>query len=195
MKKCIFCELDQTKIENTIIEETKNFYVIPALGAIVEGYVIIISKSHYLTMVSLPSDLRSEYEDILARYRGIFKDIYGDYPMIFEHGTNNTNAKKANSVEHAHVHIVNHRFKDELAIINSLNFNKNLAERTDCNYIKYINNEGISYITYNFEGISQQMRILIAKDLNISDKYNWKTEPFYDNIKKTIEKLKQRSGE
>lgn len=46
MKECVFCELDKNKLANTVIEETKNFYITPSVGALVEGYILIISKKH-----------------------------------------------------------------------------------------------------------------------------------------------------
>ena len=54
----------------------------------------------------------------------------------------------------------------------------------------YINKYNKTYITYNYNSISQLMRILIAKDLNIDDKYNWKNNKFNNNIKSTINIIK-----
>lgn len=55
----------------------------------------------------------------------------------------------------------------------------------------YINNDNIRYVTYNFEAISQLMRKLIAKDLKLEGKFDWKKEKFMDNIIKTILKIKE----
>lgn len=99
---------------------------------------------------------------------------------------------KANSVTHAHTHIVNINFSNEKEILEKYNFkeindfkeiNKNM------NYIKYISNDKI-YITYNFPSVSQLMRILIAEELNYKDKFDWKKERFDENIISTIERIK-----
>ena len=37
---CNFCYLDKTKIYNTVIEETENFCILPALGSLVDGYIL-----------------------------------------------------------------------------------------------------------------------------------------------------------
>lgn len=42
---CIFCDLDKSKLENTILEETENFIVVPALGSLTQGYVLIVAKN------------------------------------------------------------------------------------------------------------------------------------------------------
>ena len=42
------------------------------------------------------------------------------------------------------------------------------------------------YISYEFMAISQCMRIEIAKDLKIDDKYDWHTYDFNENVISTI---------
>ena len=120
---------------------------------------------------------------------------YFKYPIIFEHGSPVIDSDiKANSVLHAHTHIVNYNFINEIDIINQLNFKEinNLSYLTkDKNYIMYINHNNTYYLTNNFEPISQIMRILIAKELGYEDKFDWKKDMFIDNIIATIKKFKK----
>lgn len=191
--KCIFCDIDQSKIENTIIEETKYFYILPTLGSLVDGYVLIVTKRHINSMSELNDNELEEYKTIITKYQNLFNKVYNKTPIVFEHGTPNQNSKmKANSVTHAHTHIVNINFKNEKEILEKYNFKEinNLKEiETNKNYIKYIYNN-IIYITYNFPSVSQLMRILIAEELNYKDKFDWKKERFDENIISTIEKIK-----
>ena len=69
-------------------------------------------------------------------------------------------------------------------------FKTNIINK-DKNYIFYISPTNQKYITYNFEPISQLMRIMIAKDLGFENKYNWRKEPFTSNIVSTINNLKK----
>lgn len=191
--KCIFCDIDHSKIENTIIEETKYFYILPTLGSLVDGYILIVTKRHINSMSELNENELIEYKNIIDKYQNLFKKIYNKTPIVFEHGTPNQNSEmKANSVTHAHTHIVNINFSNEKEILEKYNFkeindfkeiNKNI------NYIKYISNNKI-YITYNFPSVSQLMRILIAEELNYKDKFDWKKERFDENIISTIERIK-----
>ena len=195
MKECIFCNIDKDKIYNTILDETDNFIVLPTLGSLVEGYILIVSKRHIYNIGELNQEEQDEYINLLNKYRELFNELYGKHPIIFEHGTSRLDIKSAaSSVVHAHTHIVNFNFKNEEDIIKELNF-KEIKEINDVdsnkNYIFYISQNGKKYITYNFEGTSQLMRILIAKELGFIDKFNWKCEAFIDNIVKTIEKLKR----
>ena len=122
---CVFCNIDKSKLENTIIDETDNFIVLPAVGSLVDGYLIIVTKKHINSMSELNADEQKEYELLIQKYRNLFKNIYEKYPIIFEHGTPIINSNmKASSVVHAHIHIVNHEFMNEYKVIKELNFMK-----------------------------------------------------------------------
>ena len=187
---CIFCTLDKSKRENTILEETTYFYVIPTVGSLVVGYVLILCKRHIYSMAELNNKEQKEYEDLIEKYRKIFKSIYKKYPIDFEHGSPNIeNKTKANSIDHAHTHIVNYQYKNEEKIIKNLNFNP-IGELTQLtkkqNYILYINPNKVIYMTTNFPSISQLMRLVMAKELKIESKYKWQKETFKENIEQTI---------
>lgn len=195
MFQCPFCNMDTSKLENTILDETPNFYVMPALGSYVDGYILIISKKHLNSMAELTIDKINEYETLINKYRNIFKIIYQKYPIVFEHGTTNIeNEMKASSVFHAHTHIVNHNYKNEKNLIKEMNFKK-INQISDINnnenYIFYLNQNNQMYLTNKFAPISQIMRIKIASDINISSKYDWKKYKFENNIILTINKIKQ----
>ena len=44
---CVFCNIDNSKVENTIIDESDNFFVLPTIGSLVNGYLLIVSKRTY----------------------------------------------------------------------------------------------------------------------------------------------------
>ena len=191
---CIFCNIDTSKIENTIIEETNNFLILPSIGSLVDGYLLIVSKRHVNSMANLSENEKKEYEFLINKYRNLFKKIYNKSPIIFEHGSPILNSNmKASSVIHAHSHIVNHNFIDENSIIKKLKFKEmnNLKFLSkDKNYIMYINSENKYYITNDFKPISQILRKIIAKDLGYENMFDWKEYKFLENIYSTIKKVK-----
>lgn len=199
MQNCPFCNIDKTKIYNTVLDETKYFYVIPDRCSIVDGYILIISKSHINSMADLKSEEMLEYENLIHKYREIFYSIYKKYPIIFEHGTPKIEDKnKANSIFHSHTHIVNHNYKNEKSLLEKENFRK-VTKIMDIdnnkNYIFYTNPNNEIYVTNNFKPISQFMRIEIAKDLNLLDYYDWHKNYFQDNVLSTINRVNEKLNE
>ena len=195
MDECVFCKLDRKDISNTIIEETNHFIVIPSKGSLCEGYLLIIPKTHILSMCELTDLQKDELIYLIDKYRTIFEKTYGRYPILFEHGSYADSIKNTSgSVIHAHMHIVNHNFLNENKVINNQNMVRvSLNEFLDykkSNYISYISPAYEFYITYNFKPKSQQMRRYIADDLKISTRYNWKENNFEKNIINTINNFK-----
>ena len=78
---CIFCNIDKTKLENTIIDETANFLVLPAVGSLVEGYLLIISKRHLNSMAELTKEEKEEYQFLINKYHTLFKKYYFKYEV------------------------------------------------------------------------------------------------------------------
>ena len=194
MRNCVFCEIDKTKKYNTIIEETDNFLIMPTIGSLVDGYLLIVYKKHLYSISKVPDEIKKEYIGIINKYRKLFKERYGKYPIVFEHGSPDPNGMCTCCLIHAHSHIVNHNYLKEKEILKKEKFKKINSFndiKSDTNYIYYKSDNGTDYVSYDYEPISQLMRIYIAKDLNIEEKYNWRTNPFKENIEKTINKFQK----
>lgn len=190
-RHCEFCHFGNKKIENTTIDETENFIIKLALGSLVRGYILIISKKHYCSMAELNDLEIIEYKNLIQKYRNIFFNIYGKYLIVFEHGSISADGEGSSaSIVHAHTHIVNHNFSDEDKVIDYLNLKKTDRILKGKNYIYYLSCKNEQFISYNFPNQSQLMRILIARDLEIEDKYDWRKDYFMENIKSTIEDIK-----
>lgn len=189
--ECVFCNLDKSKLENIDIEETANFVVKLTVGALVRGYLLIIPKRHIINMSQLNNSEMVEYKALINKYRKLFYEIYHKYPIFFEHGSG-TDINSSASISHAHLHIINYNFLNEKDIITKLNMNKiDNFKHLERSYIYYISTDNKEYITFNYDKKSQLMRYLIAKDLKVPQKYNWKLYPFYNNILKTISDFKK----
>lgn len=193
MRNCIFCNLDFNNIENTVIYETENFRVIPTIGALVDGYVLIVTKEHINSLSQLNDKQKEEYKNLVIKVSKTFEKIYGKKPILFEHGTPEiTNSMSANSVIHAHSHIVNFEFENEKEIINKYNFVpiESFDDVINENYIYYQNNNGEKFVSYQFDSVSQLMRILIANEVNKENQYNWREFDFKENIVSMLDKMK-----
>lgn len=80
-----FLEIEKENFGNRILFETENFLVFPTLGQIVEGYLLIASKEHYLNIGEIPLELYPELEKLQHKVRKVLEDNYYT-PLFFEHG-------------------------------------------------------------------------------------------------------------
>ena len=193
MNDCIFCNLDFDKVENTVICETQNFRVIPTVGSLIEGYVLIVTKNHINSLSELTREQKIEYENLVSEILQVFQKVYGRTPILFEHGTPNIqNSMSATSIIHAHSHIVNFNFKNESEILEKYNFTpiRNFKDVKKENYIYYVSDNETKYVSYNFDSISQLMRILIANEIDKGEQYNWRKFDFKENIVTMLNKFK-----
>ena len=60
MENCRFCNIVNDvngahKIENTVIAEVDNYFAISSIGALVEGWTLVIPKKHCCSMKELYS--------------------------------------------------------------------------------------------------------------------------------------------
>src|SRR5262245_54753171 len=95
-----------------LIFETANFSVISGLGQLVEGYTLIVTKRHFLSMAHLPLYL---YEELNYVYNLVKRAIEEKYvpPIVFEHGPMKQQIRGidfsgggGSCLEHAHLHFM-----------------------------------------------------------------------------------------
>lgn len=199
---CRFCYYGSQKSENCsseneVISSSENYYAISSIGALVEGWTLIIPKKHCCSMKLIYSR-----EDFIMFANSIIKALFSCYGplIIFEHGPNREGSETSCGTNHAHVHLVPyHSLHSQLEKTN--------MKWENCQFSKISNMVGDNeYLLYgeatnswdDFSGqvhilekpISQFFRQIIAQDLGISEKYNYKLYPDSTLTKKTVEKLK-----
>jgi ATP adenylyltransferase len=197
---CHFCrkfgsnphgELDP--VFDKTVWENDRFVVTPAMGSLVEGYLLIIPRVHYLSAASLPPRMITELSSIKTAIRKALTEHFMA-PIFFEHGT----VRGGGSVDHAHLHCV--PFPQEFDLINALNqcSPKELTKIRKFDDIKQV--EGRPYIYFESQtqeefiltDISvppQHIRMILARILNITDRWDWKKHPFRKNALVTLKTL------
>src|SRR5260370_34630175 len=88
--------------ERTILSTT-NFCVVPSLGQIVEGYLLIVPRLHVRTFSIMPAELLAELSRLTDTVAEIMSHNYAP-PLIFEHGTLNAQAGGC-GIDHSHFHL------------------------------------------------------------------------------------------
>jgi diadenosine tetraphosphate (Ap4A) HIT family hydrolase len=186
---------------NQKLYETENFAVVPSLGSIVEGWLLIIPKNEIISYGYLQSTaLYNELESLIDYVGGFVKKLYGDF-VVFENGACSQNKLVGCGVDYAHIHIVPttrnliNIIEIEFGIyydwkpIASLQETANYIQNNQP-YLFYRNQQNESFITTTDNIPSQLFRKALASASGVSEKYDWKTNLFAENMQKTIEVFK-----
>ncbi len=187
---------------NRKILETPHFIVVPTLGAIVEGWILVISKRHVVSMGALTEEELGELNDLITRVRDLIKSLYGS-AVVFEHGPACDGTTFGCGVDHAHFHIIT----IELAVTPLID--KELAGKVmwkpsyNLMYLSdmHLNSKSYLYIVENksnqgkvacLDSIpSQLLRRVIARHLGIPELYDYREHAFYDNVVATLCRLEK----
>lgn len=185
------------QLKNRIIAETENFVVAATIGAFVEGYVLIISKSHYFSIAQMPSLCHKELQLLLGSVQKKIRDTYDRNSVCFEHGESSCSRTAGGCISHAHIHVIPCD-KPMIAEINYLGLNyREITSVVElarlCRNCAYLFFQDTSNKKYVFSGQiypSQLFRQLLSSYYGLGDKWDWRRYPFIDNIEKTIERLR-----
>jgi diadenosine tetraphosphate (Ap4A) HIT family hydrolase len=187
-----FLEFNNLNLGNRILYETKNFIVFPSIGQIVEGYLLITPKKHYLSIANIPEELFDELEFVKRKVEEILIKTYKT-PIFFEHGSVSEKQKVGCCITHAHIHAVPTNVSISNFLSENFNTNKinsyNELPRKKAYLLLEEKNERFIYSIKEFIP-SQYLRKIIANKLNCAEKGDWRAYPGISELKKTIEKLK-----
>ena len=93
--------------DGRVVHETPNFFVSAALGSIgIEGYVLLVSKEHFVGTGDMPEELHRELDDLIQHIRGVLNKVYGKDSFFFEHGPRVGRCGWGGCIDYAHVHAV-----------------------------------------------------------------------------------------
>jgi len=207
-ESCRLCrKLTKEKIDlesnpwDTIILQSQNFVVLPTVGAIVKGWVLVVPKKHYLCMGALENYLLAELNELCDFVSSKLQSYYGPV-AIFEHGPSKPKQLIGCGVDHAHLHIVPTRCNlvegVRQVFTDSLKWNgvTGIKEATKY-YIKglpylYINQPMYgTYLATHKNIPSQLFRKAISLYAGVPHRYDWRNFPEKDNVIDTLETLKE----
>lgn len=199
-------EFYKARLESRIVATTKKFVIMPMVGPLVPGYLLIVPREHYLSISQLPKEQIEELKIIKEELKAVFDKIYGKC-VFYEHGALSCSAKGGSCSDHAHLHIVAvdidvkdkfAKYEYELRKINDYTHIKKQMER-NVPYLYYENQDGEMFLADAPIVESQFIRKLIAKDINAIDRALWnenirkdwmidivkKLRPHFENLKGT----------
>jgi len=184
--------------ESRFLFRSHQFAVIPSLGQIIEGYLLILPIKHLKALGDLPPRALGEFTAISERVGKVLKGTYGPY-VLFEHGTRSEGVGGC-GIYHAHVHAtplggledpvdtLKKRFPyAELANLNELS--KQSAGLPS--YLFYQDSTARLYLFDTGPLPSQYMRKLLADAIG-DQEWNWRTAGREERLIATLERLSDR---
>ena len=211
-ERCILCEISNHKgfkgdlkyynthveLEDCIIYESPHFYVVPELGSLKQGFLMIVPKSHILSVAQFPEELMPEYHQVCEDVESILQGAYKSNKIVtfMEHGSGPSGlTSHPKSIVHAHTHVViDFKIpKKYLRLIKMKEQDISLACRT--HYFSYQEgSNGKLLIAMDPEVFvpRQYPRQIMAQQLGYApNQYNWRNETFSENIVATLYRLHQ----
>lgn len=176
---------------------TDNFVAVPSLGALVEGWLLLVPRAHAIAV----GELSPAHLEELIGFKQVMADrlaaLYGAEVWAFEHGPCGPARKAGCGVDHAHMHLVPYDGDIVEAATPYLPNACRWATATwsDCrgsleNGSDYLAVERISagriQIASAPELGSQVFRRAIASGLNKEAQYDWRSHPMHGNVARTI---------
>ncbi len=188
---------------NQVLHETAHFVVLPTLGMLVEGWLLIIPKKEHLNFGELSSTENEDYQQLAGYLHEFYRACYSK-PVVFEHGPAMAKTSVGCGVDYAHRHFVPLDF----SLIGRA---KELVKEhwmcaPDSDIIPELAAKGVSYLHIRESGFdwiavgehigSQVLRKVIAEATNQPEKWDWKQCHFESNIESTIQAFKNwKTGE
>lgn len=201
---CRFCSIQKGNQEFPLIDtpiiEDDNYYLLASLGAMVEGWSLVIPKCHTYSMKSYYNN--EGFHQFTNKCISLVKSTYRiNKVIVFEHGANHSGSLTACGTNHSHIHIV--PINDSLLDLISAeySFNKIPISRIeesikDSEYLLYAEvNEQFEksdfYIHILEKPISQFFRRIIADKLGCPEQYNYKENYNLEISSNTVKALQK----
>jgi len=172
------------------IWETDHFAVLPSLGSIVSGWLLIVPKFPVCRIADLNLGLREEFEELARKaVRAVERDFGQAY--LFEHG-GAFGSKVSCGVDQAHLHIVPLDFDLLGTALNSKSDPWNETGHLCFPYdvcgpeeYWYVSNQERTLFMAISEPESQWFRKLIAVQTGQAGNWDYKEHPFLENVDAT----------
>jgi len=186
---------------NRPVFESENFLVIPSLGSLVEGWLLIVPKRFHLNFSQLSPSNFSELEILISQLAQRFLPMFNaDQFVVFEHGPTLENSVAGCGVDYAHLHWIPTNFDllEGVKVFLNLDYTwrvmselKDIKDHNvnDDDYLYLRNQKGQHLLTCQEHVPSQTFRKVIAHYLDIPNSYDWKLNQGVENIESVYTKL------
>ena len=178
---------DRPFLYNRKLLETQRFIVLPSLGPLVPGHVMVVSKSHCDSLASMGLEAVLEYDCLAANLRTA-PFLRDNDPLEAEHGST-ADDKAGACVVHTHVHWLPGmgRFLGEFKRRLSLRPESNLLELAGgAGPYLFARADGIQAF-FSAQGLNSQTIRRILCDVLDRDDTDWMQAPRLDWVQETVD--------
>lgn len=207
LESCFLCEIAKHRGFNTvstynqfvddevdcIIYESPSFYVVPELGALKQGYLMIVPKEHILSVAQFPNEIMEEYYEVCKDVEEILLSAFnGKIVTFMEHGSGPSGkSSHKKSIVHAHTHVVvdftlDEKYKKMVRLAKC----DDISKARDVHYFSYqegSNGDLMISMDPNVYVQRQYPRQIMAKQLGYApEQYNWRSNSFSEITKATL---------
>lgn len=201
---CTFCQkfggaTVGDHVADHVLFESENFVVVPTVGSIIPGWLLVVPRSHCLSVGSVAEEEFQEFIEIQETAAEALQDCFGPV-SFFEHGAVRERESIGCGVDHAHLHIVATRL-DLLAGAKTMTQTRlqwrqvagiqaatpYVAEQMPYVFVQQARRDSWIGTASTIE--SQLIRKVIAAHVGQPDCWDWKTHPFENNVRETVRRL------
>jgi ATP adenylyltransferase len=177
--------------------ESENFVAIPSLGSLVEGWVLLVPRKHFISTGALTPTLHDEFSKFKRRVWAQMDSLYGEV-CAFEHGPYAPTRAVGCGVDHAHVHLLPLGFDLLDASTEWVERRRwQTASWSDCqgafethrDYLFVEQPLGVGRIALAERFDGQILRRAIAAAIGRPDEFNWRIHHQQSIIQKTIDRF------
>jgi diadenosine tetraphosphate (Ap4A) HIT family hydrolase len=170
------------------------FRVLPTLGQIAEGHLLIVPVGHLCALADLTNEQSEHLERLCQQVRSILRGAYGAC-VFFEHGIRNAGSGGC-GIDHAHMHAVPVTADGVLDILTQEFDGSRIGSLRDVkqslshnsSYLFFEHDSGERYVFPADNLPSQYLRKLVAGSIGKSD-WDWRKCGYEPGLISTIQRL------
>lgn len=217
MTNCDYCSEFNGDPPSTLIEagmpyprilaQDDDFVLMPTVGCITEGYLILSPKDHFYSFAELDFGMLRKLPEIARRVIRELKVMYAAEVLIAEHGSTYCETGAA-CCSHAHLHFIPLE-QGELEEVWLDYCSAGLLDRMEiCDVSRLRSFKSKPYVLFSKDAEkfavwhepdsdrrfgSQFCRKLVATRVDPNKQmWNWRTHPFFENMRGTLDTLTHR---
>jgi len=179
-----------------LLFETENFVVMPSVGSLVPGYLLVVPRRHALSFGHVSGQYDEELRRLTVSVESALARKYGKRIIFFEHGPVSSRAGGGSCVDHAHLHAVPVPDHVNLVSVIRRDFAVHEADgfgatrewvQRGVPYLLVRHHDARVYICDAWAVVSQYLRRALALQLGRSEEWDWAAFSHAEHVAATID--------